>query len=470
MSRLPFMDDSATTNAAPQRRLGMLEIDADLVEDVAVLIDADQRGMVLNVAKDLHPADLAQRMGRLSDAQAYKVFAWLFDAQASEVLVELTPIQRSALLQEIHDERLRVLIDALDTDDAADVLNDMSDAQALDVLPDLEDTHDVAALLEYDEESAGGIMAREFVSVPPTWTLEHVIEAVRAHATDIDDIYSVFVLGDNDRLEGVVSLKDLMLAPAEDPVRTVMHEDFISVPTDMDREEVARIMERYDLVSMPVVDSTGGMVGRITIDDVVDVIREEAEEDIQIMSGGSGIEQPDDTVWRVSRGRLPWLLVGLFGAGLSGSVIGGFEVALEQAVVLAMFIPIVTAMGGNAAVQSAAIAVQGLSSGDLWMGDIGARILKEMVVALINGVVLAALLCIAVFVFQLGDVPLLALTLGVTMLTVILLATTNGALVPFALKWLGIDPASAMGPFVTTLNDIIGLTVYFIYATALYLG
>ena len=464
------MDDSATTNAAPQRRLGMLEIDADLVEDVAVLIDADQRGMVLNVATDLHPADLAQLMGRLSDAQAYKVFAWLSDAQASEVLVELTPIQRSALLQEIHDERLRILIDALNTDDAADVLNDMSDAQALDVLPDLEDTHDVAALLEYDEESAGGIMAREFVAVPPTWTLERVIEEVRAHVTDIDDIYSVFVLNKDDQIEGVVSLKDLMLVPAEEPVRTVMDEDFISVPTDMDREEVARIMERYDLVSMPVVDSTGGMVGRITIDDVVDVIREEAEEDIQIMSGGSGIEQPDDTVWRISRGRLPWLLVGLFGAGLSGSVIGGFEVALEQAVVLAMFIPIVTAMGGNAAVQSAAIAVQGLSSGDLWMGDIGARILKEMVVALINGVVLAALLCIAVFVFQLGDVPLLALTLGVTMLTVIVLATTNGALVPFALKWLGIDPASAMGPFVTTLNDIIGLTVYFIYATALYLG
>ncbi|MES3631063.1 MAG: magnesium transporter [Longimonas sp.] len=464
------MNRPATTEAPSQRRLGMLEIDADFVEDVAVLVDADQHGMVLNLTSDLHPADLAQLLGRLSEEQAYKVFAWLPDAQASDVLVELTDGQRTAVLQDLQAARLRVLIDALDTDDAADVLNDMSDAQALGVLPDLEDTHDVAVLLEYDEESAGGIMAREFVSVPPTWTLEHVIEAVRAHATDIDDIYSVFVLGDNDRLEGVVSLKDLMLAPAEDPVRTVMHEDFISVPTDMDREEVARIMERYDLVSMPVVDSTGGMVGRITIDDVVDVIREEAEEDIQIMSGGSGIEQPDDTVWRVSRGRLPWLLVGLFGAGLSGSVIGGFEVALEQAVVLAMFIPIVTAMGGNAAVQSAAIAVQGLSSGDLWMGDIGARILKEMVVALINGVVLAALLCIAVFVFQLGDVPLLALTLGATMLTVIVLATTNGALVPFALKWLGIDPASAMGPFVTTLNDIIGLTVYFIYATTLYLG
>jgi len=312
-------------------------------------------------------------------------------------------------------------------------------------------------------------MAREFVAVPPSWSLEHVIEAVRQHATDIDDIYAVFVVGEHDKLEGVVSLKDLLLAPADQPVRTVMQTDVVTVETDIDREEVARIMERYDLVSLPVIDSTGGMVGRITIDDVVDVIREEAEEDMQIMSGGSGIEQPDDTVWTVSRGRLPWLLIGLFGAGLSGSVIGGFEVALEQAVVLATFIPIVTAMGGNAAVQSAAIAVQGLSSGDLWMGDIGKRVLKEMVIACVNGLVLASLLCAVIFIMGLGEVHLLMATLGCTMLTVILLATTNGALVPFALKWLGIDPASAMGPFVTTLNDIIGLTVYFMYATLIYL-
>ena len=453
----------------PTLRPGALDLDPQLVDDISVLVEAGQRGMVLNLAADLHPADLALLMGRLSDARAYSVFAWLPDEKASEILLELSDSQRRELLQNLRPERLRRLVDALDTDDAADVLNDMSDAQALNVLPDLEDTHDVAALLEYDEESAGGIMAREFVSVPPEWTLERVIEAVRQHAADIDDIYAVFVVGVSDQLEGVVSLKDLMLAPADRPVHTVMDTEVITVGTDMDREEVARVMERYDLVSLPVVDATGGMVGRITIDDVVDVIREEAEEDIQIMSGGSGIEQPDDTVWAVSRGRLPWLLVGLFGAGLSGSVIGGFEVALEQAVVLATFIPIVTAMGGNAAVQSAAIAVQGLSSGDIWMDDIGRRVLKEMTVALLNGLVLATLLCVTIAVIGLGDVQLLVATLAATMLTVIVLATTNGALVPFVLKWLGIDPASAMGPFVTTLNDIIGLTIYFMYATLIYL-
>ncbi len=451
------------------QRPGVLDLDAQLVDDVSVLVEAGQRGMVLNLAADLHPADLALLMARLPAEQAHTAFSWLPDAQASEILLELSDSQRRDLLHTLQPERLRRLIDALDTDDAADVLSDMSDAQALHVLPDLADTHDVAALLEYDEESAGGIMAREFVSAPPEWTLERVIEAVRQHASDIDDIYAVFVVGANDQLEGVVSLKDLMLAPADRPVHTVMDRDVITVGTDMDREEVARIMERYDLVSLPVVDATGGMVGRITIDDVVDVIREEAEEDIQIMSGGSGIEQPDDTVWAVSRGRLPWLLVGLFGAGLSGSVIGGFEVALEQAVVLATFIPIVTAMGGNVAVQSAAIAVQGLSSGDIWMDDLGRRILKEMGVALLNGIVLSLLLCSAVAVLNVGHVQLLVATLASTMLTVILVATTNGALVPFALKWLGIDPASAMGPFVTTLNDIIGLSIYFLYATLIYL-
>ena len=450
-------------------RPGVIDLDAQLVDDIAVLVNAEQRGMVLNLAADLHPADLALLIGRLPDTQAFVLYDWLPDEQASEVLVELSDGQRRELLRTLPPARLRSLVDALDTDDAADVLNDMSDAQALHVLPDLEDTHDVAALLEYDEESAGGIMAREFVAVPPSWSLGRVIEAVREHAEDIDDIYAVFVVDAADQLKGVVSLKDLMLSPADQPVHTVMDPEVVTVETAMDREEVARIMERYDLVSLPVVDTTGGMVGRITIDDVVDVIREEAEEDIQIMSGGSGIEQPDDTVWAVSRGRLPWLVVGLLGAGLSGSVIGGFEIALEQAVVLATFIPVVTAMGGNAAVQSAAIAVQGLSSGDIWIDDLGKRVLKEISVALLNGIILATLLCSAIAVLGVGQVQLLIATLAATMLTVIVLATTNGALVPFLLKWMGVDPASAMGPFVTTLNDIIGLTIYFMYATLIYL-
>jgi magnesium transporter len=202
---------------------------------------------------------------------------------------------------------------------------------------------------------------------------------------------------------------------------------------------------------------------------VVDVIRDEAAEDIQLMSGLTGEEETVDTVMDVSRGRLPWLVVGLIGSGLSGLVIGTFEGTLQKAVVLATFIPIVTAMGGNAAVQSAAIAVQGLGSGELWLTDAFRRLGKEMIVALLNGAIIAALLCGTVAALGMGNVTTLVATLGLTMLAVSLVATTNGALIPFLLTWVGIDPASAMGPFVTTLNDIIGLAIYFLIATALYL-
>jgi magnesium transporter len=248
-----------------------------------------------------------------------------------------------------------------------------------------------------------------------------------------------------------------------------METDFISVSVDLDQEEIGEIVRRYNLLSVPVVDSDGRMLGRITVDDVVDVIRDEAAEDIQLMSGLTGEEETVDSAVDVSRGRLPWLIVGLVGSGMSGAVIGSFEATLEQAVVLATFIPIVTAMGGNAAVQSAAIAVQGLGSGELWLSDAFRRLGKEMVVALLNGMVIAALLCGTVAALGMGDIAMLVATLGLTMLSVSLVATTNGALIPFMLTWMGVDPASAMGPFVTTLNDILGLAIYFLIATTLYL-
>ncbi|NBC00704.1 MAG: magnesium transporter [Bacteroidetes bacterium] len=448
---------------------GLLQVDEAMVEDIAALVAAEDQGMVLNLLVDLHPVDLAVLLARLPEIEARQLFAWLPPELAGDVLAELDAAERGVLLLGISGERLRKLIDELDTDDAVDVLSELPDRRVADVLPKLEDTYDLTALLTYPEQSAGGLMAREFVAVPASVTAFEATEAVRHRARDIDDIYSVFVLTTDGHLKGVVSLKNLMLSPADTPLDDLMETDFVSVPTGMDQEEVARIMERYDLVALPVLDENGVMAGRITIDDVMRVVRTEAEEDMQLMSGVSGAEQPGDSVLRISRGRMPWLLIGLLGAGLSGTVIGTFEATLEQAVVLAAFIPIVTAMGGNAAVQSAAIAVQGLSSGKLWPGDLMRRMGKEMLVAIVNGLLLAALLCLMIFLLQLGDVTRLVLTLGVTMFTVILLATTNGALVPFVLKKMGVDPASAMGPFVTTLNDIIGLTVYFIYASALYL-
>lgn len=463
------MSDPVTVPDDASRSAGLIDMDAAVVDDIAALLGHGQRGMVLNLVADLYPADVALLLTRLAFEDARRLFRWLPEDLASDTLTELEDEYRAALLQGEADARLTTLLDALDTDDAADVLADLPSEVATRVLPDLEDHLDLVELLDYGEETAGGIMAREFVAVPAAVTIREATEIIRASAEEIEDIYTTFVVDADGKLQGTVSLKDLLLTPADTRVGDVMATDVISVTTDVDQEEVGLIVQRYDLVSLPVTDPTGYLLGRITIDDVVDVIRDEAEEDMQLMSGLGGDEEATDSVFRVSRGRLPWLVVGLLGSGLSGSVISGFEATLQEAVILATFIPIVTAMGGNAAVQSAAIAVQGLSSGDLWLGDVFGRIGKEMAVALVNGCVVAALLCLAVFAFDLGHVPRLVATLGATMLAVSLIATTNGALTPFALKRLGVDPASAMGPFVTTLNDILGLTVYFLVASLLYL-
>ena len=451
------------------RPSGLLELDESVVDDIVALLADGQRGMVLNLVADLYPADVALLLRHLPATEAKQLFRWLPPEVASDTLVELEDAYRADLLKELSSTALTDLLDALDTDDTVDVLADLPNELALELLPDLKDTEDLIELLEYGEETAGGLMAREYVSVPPDWTLQEATEEVRRNADAVDEVYTAYVVDADGLLVGVVSLKQLLLSSATVPVRDIMETDFISVSVDVDQEEVGQLVQRYDLLSVPVVDEAGRMLGRITIDDVVDVIRDEADEDIQLMSGLTGEEETVDTVMQVSRGRLPWLVVGLVGSGLSGLVIGTFEGTLQRAVVLATFIPIVTAMGGNAAVQSAAIAVQGLGSGELWLRDAFRRLGKEMLVALLNGTVIAGLLCGTVAALGMGDVGTLVMTLGLTMVSVSLVATTNGALIPFVLTWVGIDPASAMGPFVTTLNDIIGLAIYFLIATTLYL-
>ncbi|PSQ75680.1 MAG: magnesium transporter, partial [Bacteroidetes bacterium QH_7_62_13] len=443
----------------------LLELDETVVDDLVTLLNEGQRGMVLNLVADLYAADIALLLHHLPAEESKQLFRWLPPERASNSLAELEDTFRASLLEDLSESVLTDLLDALDTDDAVDVLADLPEEVVLQLLTDLEDAEDLTELLEYGEETAGGIMAREFVAVRPDWTLQEATEEVRRHAADVDEIYTAYVQDEEGTLVGAVSLKQLLLSSASVPVREIMETDFISVSVDLDQEEIGEIVRRYDLLSVPVVDSDGRMLGRITVDDVVDVIRDEAAEDIQLMSGLTGEEETVDSAVDVSRGRLPWLIVGLVGSGMSGAVIGSFEATLEQAVVLATFIPIVTAMGGNAAVQSAAIAVQGLGSGELWLSDAFRRLGKEMVVALLNGMVIAALLCGTVAALGMGDIAMLVATLGLTMLSVSLVATTNGALIPFMLTWMGVDPASAMGPFVTTLNDILGLAIYFLIAT-----
>ncbi|GIV58870.1 MAG: hypothetical protein KatS3mg042_1783 [Rhodothermaceae bacterium] len=319
-------------------------------------------------------------------------------------------------------------------------------------------------------------MAREFVAVPVSWTVAEAIEELRRHADVVEDVYSVFAVDEQGHLQGIVSLKQLLLADPAARIGDIMDPDVDYVTADVDQEEVARLMERYDLVSLPVVDEQGRLIGRITIDDVVDVIREEAEEDIQRMSGVAGGEEPTDSVLRIVQGRLPWILAGMVGSGVAAFVIGYFSGALAVVPVLASFIPIVMATAGNAGIQSSAIAVQGLASGDVWASDILRRMLKELLVGLLNG--LTAALIMGAFILVAGhlypdkitDPARLALTSGAALMLVIVLATVIGATIPLLLNRIGIDPAIATGPFITGSNDILGTLIFFWLATHFYLA
>ncbi len=465
---------NATATDSRERPVLPAEVDAGLVEDIAALIDNDQQAMVLNLIADTYPADVAVMLHHLPRDDARALFGWLSPEVASDVLPELDDDFRAAILDVYPADHIRVLLDDMDSDDAADVLADLPPEVAETVLSGLEDASEVQELLEYAEDTAGGIMGTDFVAVPDTLTVGEATEEVRTNAERIEPIFGVYVVDAEGRLVGIASLKSLLLSRANEPVTSIIEPDVMSVTPEVDQEDVARLMERYDLVVLPVVDPGGRLVGRITIDDVVDVIREEAEEDIQRMSGVRN-EEVTSSVLQMTRGRLVWLFLGLIGAFFSALVINNFGGQIEKAVVLAMFIPVVMAMAGNAGTQSSAIAVQGLAAGDLWSSDITRRLSKEVVVALINGLFLAA--AVSLLVVLLGatnvittpHVARLAITVALTLVAVIVVAASIGSTVPLMLDRFGIDPALATGPFITTSNDLIGLIVYFWIASVIYL-
>ena len=443
-------------------------VDEAFVDDVGALVETGQEGHVLNLVADLRSADLADLLSHLPPERARVLFRWLPEAETADALPDLESAERVDLLDGLSTPELVSLIDRLDTDDQADVLADVDLAQADDVLVRLEDSAEVEALLSYPEDSAGGLMGIEYVAVPMTASVAEATEAVRS--TDVDRVHVVYAVDDEGRLQGVVPLKRLLLARATASIYDIATTDVVSCEPDLDQEDVARIMERYDLVALPVISAGGRLLGRITIDDIVDVIRDEAEEDLQRAVGITGEEELSSSVFAISRGRLVWLLLGLVGAFVSGLVIVRFEEALQVAPVLALFIPIVMAMAGNAGIQSSAIAVQGLASGDLWRSDLPRRIGKELAVALLNGAVLSIALAGIVLAAGFGeDTQRLALVAGLALLVVIVLSTLVGATVPLLLHRIGIDPALAMGPFITVSNDILGLTIFFAVATVLYL-
>lgn len=447
-----------------------VELTREFLNDLRSAIRNGEDKAALKMIEDFHAADIAEIYSDLSLEESRYLYMLLDGELASDVLTELDQDEREEFLEVLPGDVIaQKFIDYMDSDDAADIIGDMSEEKKQEVLlhiDDVEQAGDIVDLLAYDEDSAGGLMAKELIRVNENWTILTCLKEMARQADDVDEVYYVYVVDDGNILKGIVSLKEMLLNNNSTRIRTILEEDIQSVRTDTPSEEVAQIMEKYDMVAIPVVDSIGRLVGRITIDDVVDVIREEAERDYQMASGLIDEVDESDKIFTITRARLPWLTIGLGGGILGALILGQFEGSLRLYPEMAFFIPLIAAMGGNVGIQSSAIIVQGLANKTLRTDRTWQKLGKEFVVALLNGILLAAL--IFLYNFIVSDSFALTITVSVALVSVIVFAAMVGTLIPLLLNRLEIDPALATGPFITTMNDIVGLFIYMIIGRGLY--
>jgi magnesium transporter len=418
---------------------------------------------------ELHFADIAEILDKLSNEEAKYIYFQLEEEVQADVLMELEEEVRDRFLASLSSKEIAEQLENLDSDDAADILGDLSDKQIQEVISQMEDdeaAEDIVDLLNYDEDTAGGLMQKEFIQAKLDWPVNRCLVELRRQAEDVEKVYTIYVVDDLNKLVGVLSLKRLLFAsPKTKIIDLYSDKNIISVKTSDDNEEVAKVMEKYDLVSVPVVDLQNKLVGRITLDDVVDVIKEEADKDFQLASGISERIESSFSVWRMTRARIPWLLIAMLGGTLGAQLISSFEVGISKVPALAFFIPLITAMGGNVGVQSSAIVVQSLAKGNDQFGSILSKISKEALVGLVNGLILASLIYGIATVFENST---LGIVVSISLFVVIIFAAIFGTLIPLVLNHYKIDPALATGPFVTTLNDIVGLFIYFSVGMLLY--
>ena len=445
------------------------ELTHEFLSQLEELIDAGNKTEVSKQIAGLHPADIAEILEELNNERAQFVFLLLDNEKAGDVLAEIDEEERVHFIESFPAETIaRRFIDNMDSDDAADLVASMPNEQQHEVLShmeDLEQAGDIVDLLHYDEDTAGGLMAKELVMVNENWTVLTCLREVSRQAENLDEIYNIYVVDDDNKLKGRLSLKKIITAPTSAKISNLYYPDIISVKTDEPAESVALIMQKYDLVAIPVIDQVGRLVGRITIDDVVDFIREEADKDYQMMSGISQDVETSDNVFTQTAARLPWLLIGMIG-GLGNSVIlGGFESSFATNPKMALFIPLIGGTGGNVGIQSSAIVVQGLANNTLKEGNIVPQILKESVVSLINASIISLVVFIYNF-FMLGDRGITA-SVSLSLFAVVMFASIFGTLVPMTLDKMKIDPALATGPFITITNDIIGMMIYMFITSAL---
>ena len=446
------------------------ELTKEFLEELRERIENDDDQGAFKMIEDLHPADIAEIYDELNIEEARFLHIMLSGEKAADVLIELEQDDRERFLEVLPGDVIaKQFIDKLDSDDAADVLGELSEEKREEILTyveNLEQAGDIVDLLNYDEHSAGGLMAKELISVNENWNITTCLKEMRRQAADINEIYYVYVVDDDNKLKGTLSLKKLLLTPSTARIRDIMNTDVISVKTETPSEEVANIMDKYDLVALPVIDPLNRLVGRITIDDVVDVIREEAGRDYQLVSGITENVEASDNAFQLTRARIPWLFIGLLGGILGAVVIGFYEKDLGIYPEMAFFIPLIAAMGGNVGVQSSSIIVQSLAYRSLGVEGIGRKLLKELAVASINGVILSGI----IFIYNLftNDSFALTLTVSTALFGVIIFASIFGTFVPLLLERFKIDPALATGPFITTVNDIMGLFIYLMIGRTFY--
>mgnify|MGYP001155077704 FL=1 len=440
------------------------EITNELLANITSYIEASNDKPIIALFEEMHYADVAEILDELSFDDVIYIIKLIDSEKTSAVLMELDEDIREKILQKLSAKEIAEEVEELDSDDAADIIGELSEERQEAVMSQIEDEEhvkEIEELLTYDEDSAGGLMAKELVRVNENWSVLKCVREMRLQAEEVTRVHSIYVVDDDKKLKGRLSLKDLLITSTKTAISEVYipKVDFVNVHDDLD--EVSNKMRKYDLEAIPVVDNDGVLLGRITIDDIVDIIKEEADKDYQLAAGLTQDVEADDSILELTKARLPWLFLGLLGGVGAFLIMQMFENTFEENAVLFFFTPLIAAMAGNVGVQSSAIIVQGLANDDV-KGSINSRLIKEMLLATLNGLVLAIFLFGFIWLYE-GKVNT-ALAISVSLVAVIIVAGLIGTFVPLFLDKRGIDPAIATGPFITTSNDIFGILIYFMIA------
>jgi magnesium transporter len=434
----------------------------ELIEKVEILVEDENDKELKLLLNEYHYADIAEILDELDLDDAVYLIKLLDSGLTSDILMELDEDNREKILKNLSAKEIAEEVEELETDDAADIISELSEERQEAVISQIEDEEhraEIQELLAYDEDTAGGLMAKELVKVYETWTVAGCLRRIRGQAKEVTRVHSIYVVNKEEKLIGRLSLKDLIVAKSEQKISEISNSNVDWVNVNDDAEDVAKVMSKYDLEAIPVVDDDQTLLGRITIDDIVDVLREEAEKDYQLAAGITQDVEADDSILELTRARLPWLFLGLIGGIGAFIIMEGFQDAFKgEAFILFFFTPLIAAMAGNVGVQSSAIIVQGLANDDV-KGSVNSRLIKEMLLAALNGTILAIFLFL--FVWATKGEFYTALAISVSLIAVIIVAGLIGTFVPLFLDKRGIDPAIATGPFITTSNDIFGILIYF---------